>query len=430
MEIVCFSLLSMYLMLQLIARKGIPAIGGSARSVLLLFIASLGYQLLQVLPLPLETIRILSPAAYAVYGFTQAESAKETFSISLAIDLTLEEFLKSAAYVSIFFLTMALVYSRDRLVRLGYVLIFLGFAQSIFGMLDAYLGGILFKIPFGPGRNSRLVLTGTYISYNQFAFLLEMAIPVTVGMMLTQAAGNEIRPDWRSRWVALASWLLSRRIWFVLCLIAMITALLFSTSRGGAISLVVASGFALGIAALNRSAGDHKARLLLILVLPIAAALWLGAGQLAQKLEKQGLESNRQLHRELAYRVIADYPVFGIGSGNWIDVYPAYEHTATYGTSVLDHVHNDYLELLAEQGVIGFVLFGVAILIALGTMIDALRRRRDPLMRGVLYGCVTATISMLVHASVDFNFHTPAHAAWFAVILAMGLIASRMPHDA
>ncbi|MBK9469999.1 MAG: hypothetical protein IPO20_19435 [Gammaproteobacteria bacterium] len=86
-------------------------------------------------------------------------------------------------------------------------------------------------------------------------------------------------------------------------------------------------------------------------------------------------------------------------------------------------------ELLVEQGAIGFVLFGSAILIALGTMISALLRRRDPLVRAVLFGCVTATLSLLIHAFVDFNFHIPANAAWFSVILAMGLIASRMPHD-
>ncbi|MCB1841970.1 MAG: O-antigen ligase family protein, partial [Halioglobus sp.] len=145
---------------------------------------------------------------------------------------------------------------------------------------------------------------------------------------------------------------------------------------------------------------------------------------------EHGLNSNRHLHRELAYKVIADYPFFGIGSGNWMDVYPAYETTETYGYGKLMHVHNDYLQLLAEQGIVGFLILGSAILIALGTMLGALRRRRDPLMRGILYGCVTATITFLIHALADFNFHIPANAAMFSVILAMGLIAARMPHDA
>jgi len=430
MEVVCFSLLSACLTLRIFTRHGFPVIDPSVRAILLLFIASLAYQLLQVIPLPPEVLRMLSPAAYTVYSINGAESAKETYSISLGVELTLREFLKSATYVSLFFLTLALIRSRARLVRLAYLLIFLGFAQCIFGMLDAYLGGILFKIPFGPGRGTGMVVTGTYISYNQFAFLLEMAIPVTAGMVLTQSAGQEWPHDWRARVVAFANWLLSRHIWLFLCLLTLITLLLYSRSRGGAISLLIASSVAFGIALVNRGVDGHKLRRLLTLALPVAIALWLGAWQLLARLETQGLDTNRHLHREIAYRVIADYPVFGVGGGNWIDVYPAYDHSATYVWSVLNHVHNDYLELLAEQGVIGFVLFGSAVLIALGTMIDALRRRRDPLMRGVLFGCVTATISTLIHALVDFNFHVPAHAAWFSVILAMGLIASRMPHDA
>ena len=180
----------------------------------------------------------------------------------------------------------------------------------------------------------------------------------------------------------------------------------------------------------SRDFGARRGALMFLVFIPVAVGILLGADQLLSKLENAGFQSDRYLHRAMAYRVIADYPLFGIGSGNWGHVYPAYQDPETYTEKSVLHVHNDYLELLAEQGMVGFVLFGSAILIALATMIDALRRRRDPLMRGVLYGCVTATLSLLIHALVDFNFHIPANAAWFSVILAMGLIASRMPHDA
>ena len=430
MQIVAFSLLFSWTIIQLFMRQSMPHITGSTRVVLLLFLSSLVYQLLQTTPLSLETIRLLSPTTYQVYSITQPEIAKASFSISLDLNQTVIEFLKSAAYLSIFFLTLVLVDSRKRLRQLAYLLILVGFAQSLLGLLDVYLGGILFNNPFGFGRFFADRATGTYINSNHFAGLLELAIPIGMGMILAQSQDHNFFPNWQARLLALTNWLLSGKARLSLYLIIMFTALFYSGSRGGFFSLIIATIVTLVALVLFRGFRSREARLLSILVLPLFAVSWLGAGLLASKLEKGGLKTNRHPHREAAYQMIADYPLFGIGNGNWHQVYPAYKNPEIHTKALLLHVHNDYLELLAEQGAVGFVLFGSAVLITFATMSGALRRRRDPLMRGVLFGCVTATLSLLIHALFDFNFHIPANAAWFSVILAMGLVAARMPHDA
>ena len=433
MEIASFSLLSIWLITQLFETRS-PWLHAfpTTKVVLLLFVATIGYQLLQVMPLPLKAIHFLSPNTFDVYSLTQVEIPKTSFSISLDIGLTLQELLKSMAYVSLFLLTLVLVNSQKRLEKLVFLLIIVGFSEALLGLTEVYVGSDLFKKPFFVIRGGAVSsATGTYANNNQFGGLLEMAIPLSVGMLMATTVHHPSYSHWRARLAGVTQWLLSPRIWFYLFTTTMITALLYSTSRGANISLIAAASLTTGLIVLFRKSatGEKKSRLLPMLTLPLVIALWLGGHQLFSRFEAQGLETDRQQHREIAYRVIADYPIFGVGSGNWSHVYMAYHSPEYYSHALLNNVHNDYLELLVEQGLIGFILFGSAILLTLGTMIVALCRRQDPLMRGVLFGCVTATLSLLIHSLVDYNLHIPANAAWFTVILAMGLIAARMPSD-
>ncbi|MBL4782721.1 MAG: O-antigen ligase family protein [Porticoccaceae bacterium] len=436
MEIATFGLLSLWLLTQVFKQKNYGAsINPISKIVLLLFIASLAYQLFQTAPLTLETIRFLSPQAFEVYSFTEELAPKKSYSLSLDRGLTLQEFLKSASYISIFFLTLVLVNSRKRLKQLAFVLISVGFAEALFGLVDVLAGGQLFRIPFTGIGGTNYSATGTYTNYNHFGGLLEMAIPLSIGMLLSTTMVRETQSNWRARLRVIFQGLLSPRLWLYAVTTTMIIALLYSKSRGANLSLISATILTTGLVLLFKKSKTNKQKSasLLVLIFPLLIGISLGANPLFSRLETQGLQSNRNEFRDIAYEVIADYPVFGIGSGNWGHVYMAYQSAeagAYNDYRLVKNVHNDYLELLVEQGIIGFVLFGSAVLLALSTMIVALCRRRDPFMHGILWACVTAVFSLLSHSLADYNFHIPANAAWFSVILAMGLIASRMPRDA
>ena len=91
-----------------------------------------------------------------------------------------------------------------------------------------------------------------------------------------------------------------------------------------------------------------------------------------------------------------------------------------------EHAHNDYLELIAEQGALGAVLLGGAVFAAMATNMLAFLRRRDLGARAVLFGVNVATVALLIHGLVDFNFHIPANAAYFFVLLGIGIAVSSM----
>ena len=161
-------------------------------------------------------------------------------------------------------------------------------------------------------------------------------------------------------------------------------------------------------------------------VLALIAIFWLGSGQFSEKLESEGFSSNRAEQRELSYRIIADSPLIGTGAGTYRWVFPTYKDER-FGPYFYEHAHNDFLEILAEQGIIGFSLLAAGITLIFVRVVRAFVRRHDPLMRGALFATIAGCVSLLVHGLVDFNLQIPANASYFFVLLGIGVVASELP---
>jgi putative inorganic carbon (HCO3(-)) transporter len=86
-------------------------------------------------------------------------------------------------------------------------------------------------------------------------------------------------------------------------------------------------------------------------------------------------------------------------------------------------VHNDYVQFLAETGVIGLGIIGSFVLAALACAVLAQARRRDPLARGVAFGVVMGVIAIGIHSTVDFNLQIPENAFVFMILLALGWVS-------
>jgi O-antigen ligase len=105
------------------------------------------------------------------------------------------------------------------------------------------------------------------------------------------------------------------------------------------------------------------------------------------------------------------------------EVFPLYE--TSYDGLIVNHSHNDYVEALAETGVIGG-LCGLVFLVFLFWMAWKILSVEGDL-RSFAYhaGALVACLGLLVHAGVDFNFHIPSNALIF--LLQSALASSVFP---
>ena len=113
--------------------------------------------------------------------------------------------------------------------------------------------------------------------------------------------------------------------------------------------------------------------------------------------------------------------MLGYGSGTFDLVYPTFQSFVV--DSVINHAHNDYLELLSETGLIGAGLIAWFLVLVYRKASKQLRpgaKTSDSVLIAVLAGIT----GLLVHSLVDFNFHIPANAALFLVMAAIAVTAS------
>ena len=109
-------------------------------------------------------------------------------------------------------------------------------------------------------------------------------------------------------------------------------------------------------------------------------------------------------------RMALETPVFGVGLGAYQDAFTRFRPTVVPADKLVDFAHNDYLQLLAETGVVGFGLLAWALV---GLAVFVVRRlvlRRDPLVKGLTIGALCALAVAAFHSVLDFGLHRPANA--------------------
>lgn len=420
MEVTVFGLLAVWMLARGWSAEAAPTrllAGGAARWVLALLLAWLAYHLLQVLPLPLEVVGWLNPTAADVYRYAFEETSERLFTLSLDPGLSLQAFLQAAAYVGLLVLVMALVDTRERANLLVYTMVAVVTLEALWGIAGIYAAS---------GARAR----GTYINPNHFAGLLELGIGLTLGWLLSFGSAKQRQGHWRQRLSGLLQSVNGRnpRLYGSLALVVLFGALVLSASRGGIVAMLAAIGLMFAFAAAVRGGQGRALRLLGVALLAfVVGAAVFGADLFLKRLDRGLLDAEgRRQTATATVLMIQSYPVFGSGSGTWGTLYPMFKAPEAHSMLKTEYAHNDHLELLAEQGAMGYLLLGGAILVALGVNLLALKRQ-DALIRGLSFGCALGMLSLLIHAWVEFNFHIPANAAWFWVVLALGLAVSALP---
>ncbi|MBZ5639264.1 MAG: O-antigen ligase family protein, partial [Acidobacteriia bacterium] len=133
-----------------------------------------------------------------------------------------------------------------------------------------------------------------------------------------------------------------------------------------------------------------------------------------------GLKSvDRIIMWRAGLRMLRDFPFCGVGFGAFRDVYPRY---LPFGESgVTNQIHNDYLEMLLDGGIVAGVLVAWLAWGYWAKAMSSVGQREDAHLRPAFIGLLLGLASLSLHAAVDFNHQIPANALLFVTAAALAL---------
>ena len=376
-----------------------------------LLAAFAGYCVFTLLPLPLEFVRLLSPVRAELQDALEPVLGPIPRAPLSAVPAeTLRFTITVLAYIVVFLLVRELA-GRWRERPWIVVIPFLAVAllQAALGLVQYHAAGVA-------------VSTGTYVNRNHFSGLVEMALPFAV--MLGVAAVRRERVVSRSRSPAAPA--IEACIWLALATVLLL-AILDSMSRMGFVA-ALASFFVMGAVALGgRWRGARRWMPVgAVGCLVVAGFVFLPTDRLIERFAH--IAGTEEITGDTRFQIwentkalVADYPVVGCGLGGYASVFHGYQEVAPM--SLVDFAHNDYLQLLAELGLLGFPILLLLAVRTFGRAFAAADLPAGDDSRYVGIACVGSLTAIALHSVVDFNLYIPANAMLFVWVagLAEGL---------
>jgi O-antigen ligase len=121
--------------------------------------------------------------------------------------------------------------------------------------------------------------------------------------------------------------------------------------------------------------------------------------------------------------MFAQRPILGWGLGTFETIYPQFR--SFYTNLLVDKAHNDYLQLVAETGLVGFAIMIWFLVSTFRRAVPKIRNWPSDVNGAVALAAVIGIAGILVHSLVDFNLEIPANALLFYVLCAVAAIEPR-----
>jgi O-antigen ligase len=247
---------------------------------------------------------------------------------------------------------------------------------------------------------------GPYVNHNHYAGLMEMLVPIPLVLCQTRFAQG---------------WLRNAAIVGA----AIMTGTIFlSGSRGGMLAFVGEMAL-LGVVLLRSWRSPRAtAGLGAFLAIVIGLLVWVGGGELSKRLSTIHAETKTELSggtrvslNKDSLRMAAAKPVLGWGLGNFPVAYPQFR--TFYTDFYVNAAHEDYLQLLVETGLVGFLIMLWFLWVLYRNAFRKLANWTEDINGAISLAAVMGCTGILIHSFLDFNLQVPANAAWFYVLSAL-----------
>ncbi|REJ78911.1 MAG: O-antigen ligase domain-containing protein [Acidobacteria bacterium] len=361
-------------------------------------------------------------AAAAIYGFIQTipfgsvavpggvETVPNTISVA-----PFWTRLASAHFVALFaFFASMLVFTNSvrRIKKIVQLITIFGFIFAFFAILQSFLSPD--KI-YGIYESKYAEPFGSFVNRHNFAAFMEMSIALPLGLLF----GGAVEKD--------------KRLIYVTAIGLMGIALLLSGSRGGFVSIIAGVVFLVFVSTGTSGTRDKivKGAMAVILIIVFVAGSILVGGEssltrFAETATSDNFSTNRIQIWSVTLDVIQHHLPFGAGLGAFGVAYTPFD--PNNGFERVEQAHNDYLEVVADAGVVG-ALIGAFFLFALFRTGLRNIKVENRYRRGVALGAFAGCFSILVHSAFDFILHISAITILFLTLLTLLVVSGREYSD-
>lgn len=394
----------------------------------LLLILLGGFFALQMLPLPPALLQVVSPATWRLYDATVWVVAPGVWMpLSVNIKETALEFARFWTYGVFYLLAIQVMSARDRLKSVVHGICAFVAGFSLLGILQYLLPNdkLFWILRDWPERTSHHF--ATYVNGNHYAGLMEMVLPVVLCLFL--ATRPQVRyGSWRERLVeTFGNPGGNRHVLHGVTALLAAASIFLSLSRGGILStltaLLLLSLFLL-LRGQDRKAGVWLLLLLTGMLLTVGVVGWEPIFDRFERMRSvEGeLVDERLIYWQDSVELMRRFPLTGTGFGSFLDVYPSVKTAKT--NMIVDHAHNDYVELATDGGLISLLLVAGFYGMVLRRVLPAWRRRQSRRSSFLVLGSLTGLVAIGLHSLTDFNLHIGANALYLFWLLALAVAAS------
>lgn len=317
--------------------------------------------------------------------------------------------LRLVIYVVFFAACLTFIHDERRLKKVVLTVIVFGAAMAFFGILQRLASpeGI-----YGIRPSPQAIPFGPFMNQHHFAAFVVMAGGVTLGLLV----GKSTQRD--------------KKLLLATAFVVMFVATILTSSRGGLLAMISAVAF---VVLLNFRASAGAARgsklgfiaaAIALVAITVGTVFFVGGGDALLRgvgLENANadLSTGRAHFWPIAIRIFLDHPILGAGLDAFGVAFTQYD--TWNGALRVEQAHNDYLQILADAGVAGFICVAAFIFLlfrkGLRNIAAASGMPREAAV-GALAGC----LGILVHSFFDFPLRTHSNTFFFLLLAAIATL--------
>lgn len=265
----------------------------------------------------------------------------------------------------------------------------------------------------------------SFFNKHHFAAFMEMTFGLTLGLLFGDATKQ------------------NKKIFFIIAAVIMGMAVLLTGSRGGIISLLGVIGFVIfwnfikNREIKNVDANEGLKRLFLkrnlllfgggfaLIVILFFGVLFVGGDQsLLRGFGISNVEGDVTTGRShfwtVAIRIFLAHPIIGAGFDAFGVAFTRYDTWS--GAFRVEQAHNDYLQILADAGILGFICIAAFIFLLFRQGVQAIKKNTDKFTMNAAIGALAGCLGILIHSIFDFPLRTPSNALFFLMLATLAVV--------